>query len=680
MRFPTLNRLTSLPLATRLLFWFLLISVVPLSIVLYMTYTVSEKSLSKELGAHLQAIADGKGRLLEGYASERTMDVSTLAVAPHISAAMEAFSAALENGGTGSPDYQQVVAVQEPPLQRYIEASGYEDILLISSNGIVLFSSQDPSISGSNLTGSVQNEHLFGVFDHAKTLLETEISTFQFDTQLERPVAFIAAPVFKGGVVIGVVVLKMNMDGISRIVSDYRGLGETGETLVGAREGETILFLTPLRFDRAAAFRRHIAMGGPDAIPLQNAVRGIRGYGISQDYQGKRVLAVWRYLPSFRWGMVVRQDTEEAFSSIIRERTIVLIFGAGIILLVMLIALLVASGLSRPIRNLTRVAIRISEGNLSGVIPEASNHDSRSEVDILARGFSTMKSGLLDLVAGLKRATVDVRSSSTQIAAATRQLESTVTEQAASTNEVVATAKEIFATSKELAGTMVDLTSVAAQTASHAESGRQGISEMQSVIGRLVEAEEAISTRLETVRERASNISSIITTIGKVADHTNLLSLNAAIEAEKAGEAGAGFAVVATEIRRLSDQTGSAAQEIEEMIREMQSAVLAGVSSVESYSKQLAGAVKTIQDVSDQLERVIEMIQTLTPQFENVSGAMQAQSTGAEQISESMVYLSDAAQQTAESVRDLNRTIHQLDEAAQTLKTEVSRFRAEDSL
>jgi len=679
MRIRDLSSLRKLPLATRLLFWFLIISLIPLGTAIYLTYSISKESLIEEREAHLSAIADGKCRQLEGYAMERKADVATLAVTPSIETSIEEFSAAMERGGVGSPEYQETFQKQEPVFRRYLEHSGYEDILLVSSKEVVLFSASDPSMIGSNLNGSHQNSQLFGVVDRAKTLLESEISDFQFDGQTEMPAAYISAPVFKDKVVTGVVVLKMNMNGISRIVSDYRGLGKTGETILGTRSGDTVTLLTDLRFDRVAAFRKRIALGSQGSVPMANAVRGKRGYGIATNFKGEEALAVWRYMPSFRWGLIVRQNTEEAFSSILRQRNIVLIFGFLVMIFVILAALLVASTVSKPIRNLTRIAIQISEGDLSWGIPEARNGISRSEVDILARGFSKMKTGLLNLVKGMQSSTINVRSSSTQIAAAARQLETTVTQQAASTNEVVATAKEIFATSKELAVTMTDLTSLGGQTASHAELGRMGLAQMQSVIDRLVGAEEAISGRLETVRERAVNIGSIITTISKIADRTNLLSLNAAIEAEKAGESGSGFAVVATEIRRLSDQTGGATSEIEEMVGEMQSAVLAGVSSMETYSKQLHKAVETIQDVGQQFGRITEMIQALTPRFEIVSDAMQAQSIGAEQISESMVYLSEAAQQTAESVRDLNRITNQLNQAAQTLRNEVTRFKVESS-
>ena len=176
------------------------------------------------------------------------------------------------------------------------------------------------------------------------------------------------------------------------------------------------------------------------------------------------------------------------------------------------------------------------------------------------------------------------------------------------------------------------------------------------------------------MNEKANNISSVVTTITKVADQTNLLSLNAAIEAEKAGEYGAGFAVVAREIRRLADQTAVATLEIETMVKEMQSAVSTGVMEMDKFSKDVSTSVENVGNISEQIAKVIEQVQSLTPRFEMVNQSVEDQSKSAQQISEAMVQLSEASQQTADSLRDTNNALARLDDTAQGLQTEVSVF------
>src|SRR3979409_1551642 len=122
----------------------------------------------------------------------------------------------------------------------------------------------------------------------------------------------------------------------------------------------------------------------------------------------------------------------------------------------------------------------------------------------------------------------------------------------------------------------------------------------------VMDAAGTINAKLTVLSEKAGNISQVVTTITKVADQTNLLSLNAAIEAEKAGEYGRGFAVVATEIRRLADQTAAATYDIEQMVKEMQSAVSAGVMGMDKFSEEVRRGVEVVGQVSEELAQIIE--------------------------------------------------------------------------
>jgi methyl-accepting chemotaxis protein WspA len=159
-----------------------------------------------------------------------------------------------------------------------------------------------------------------------------------------------------------------------------------------------------------------------------------------------------------------------------------------------------------------------------------------------------------------------------------------------------------------------------------------------------------------------------------VADQTNLLSLNAAIEADKAGAYGSGFAVVAREIRHLADQTAVATLDIERIVQEMTTAVSAGVVGMHQFMQEVAQGVKDVRTVGTQLTQIINQVQDLTPRFDTVSAGMQAQSQGAQQISEAMEQLSQAARQTATSLHESTRAIEQLTEAAGGLHDGISRF------
>ncbi|MGK7905291.1 MAG: methyl-accepting chemotaxis protein [Hormoscilla sp.] len=316
-------------------------------------------------------------------------------------------------------------------------------------------------------------------------------------------------------------------------------------------------------------------------------------------------------------------------------------------------------------------AEKISAGDLTQEI-EVDNH--KDELGKLLAAFQTMTASLNSLIRQVQESGIQVTSSTTEIAASGKQLEATMAEQSASTNEVTAAAKEIASTSSELVQTMGEVGDRASRTANAAGQGQQDLAHMETTMNQLVNSTRTISAKLGLISEKAHNISSVVTTITKVADRTNLLSLNAAIEAEKAGEAGAGFAVVAREIRRLADQTSVATLDIESTVKDMQSAVSTGVMEMDKFTKEVSTSVEDIRKISQQLVEIISQVQSLTPRFEAVSQGMENQAQSAQQISETMSQLSEVSQQTADSLHQTNSALDNLHESVAGLQQEISRF------
>ncbi|WP_322881169.1 methyl-accepting chemotaxis protein [Pandoraea sputorum] len=301
----------------------------------------------------------------------------------------------------------------------------------------------------------------------------------------------------------------------------------------------------------------------------------------------------------------------------------------------------------------------------------------RDEFGALESGFNRMTDELTGLVGQAQKSALQVTTSVTEIAATSRQQQATASETAATTTEIGATSREIFATSRDLARTMTEVAGVADHAASLAGTGHVGLTRMEDAMRHVMDAAGSVNGKLGILNEKAGNINQVVTTITKVADQTNLLSLNAAIEAEKAGEYGRGFAVVATEIRRLADQTAVATYDIEQMIKEIQSAVSAGVMGMDKFAEEVRRGMDEMRQVGDQLAQIIAQVQTLPPRFQVVNEGMQAQATGAEQINQALVQLSEAAQQTAESLQQSSQAIEELNHVANGLKSGVSRFKVQ---
>ncbi|HVW08431.1 MAG TPA: methyl-accepting chemotaxis protein [Bryobacteraceae bacterium] len=348
-------------------------------------------------------------------------------------------------------------------------------------------------------------------------------------------------------------------------------------------------------------------------------------------------------------------------------------------LLLSLIAGLLLAGtagyfLVKAVNSPLALLVKAMEPMRSGDFSRKGDLPVAAEFGILAGGLDAMAQSLSALIRRVQTSVLQVNTSATEIAATAQEQLTTANEVAATTSEIGATSKEISTTSKELVQTVKSIADVAATTANLAGSGHAGLTRMKSTMQQIADASTNINSRLSTLSDKTTNIGMVVTTITKVADQTNLLSLNAAIEAEKAGDYGRGFGVVATEIRRLADQTAAATSDIEQMVKEMQSAVAAGVMGMDRFSEEVRQGVQVVQQVSEELSQIIQHVQALAPNFTIVSEGIQSQSIGALQISDSLSQLTEVARQTVESQRQSNSAIESLHEAARVLQDGVARF------
>ena len=362
------------------------------------------------------------------------------------------------------------------------------------------------------------------------------------------------------------------------------------------------------------------------------------------------------------------EEMQETSSANIR-----LAIGALVLALALAIicGLLLHRSILRPIQATLAAMKTLGNGDLSSKL----NLGRRDEFALIEQGFNGMVASLRELVVQAQRSSVQLTTSITEVAATTKQQQAAVTETAATTSEIGATSRQIAATSRELVRTMGDVSGRSEQTATLAGSGHRGVVRMSEVMQELTSASELVNAKLALLNEKAGGINQVVTTIVKVADQTNLLSLNAAIEAEKAGEYGRGFGVVATEVRRLADQTAIATYDIEQMVREIQSAVSARVMGMEEFSEEMRRGNAEMTQVGDQLSQIIHEVQTLAPQMQLVSEGMQTQSGGAEQIEQALSQLTEASGQTVESLHQAGMAIDNMSDVANNLRNGVSRFK-----
>lgn len=374
-----------------------------------------------------------------------------------------------------------------------------------------------------------------------------------------------------------------------------------------------------------------------------------------------------------RWRLVLARPTSTVTGPIrneVLQLASVALVGLGTVLGV-LVAL--ALRYSKGVAAAVRLSSRVAEGDLTAEMK--MDAPKGSEAELLGASLCRMTRQLDRLVSEVKRAAIRLHATATQVAATSAEQERSAQEFSRHSSEIAAAVREITRTGDELAGTSRTARSEADETSQIATSSREALGQMEQSMRELEGAAASVAQRLAAINEKASAITAIVDTITRVADQTNLLSVNAAIEAEKAGESGRGFLVVAREVRRLADQAASATVQIERMVGEMQSAVSSGVMEMDRFADHVRRGVSEVDRIGGQLGQVIEQVAVGTARFSAVDDGVAQQNDGARRIDEAMVRLAAGARQTEASIGEFAAAAAGLREAIASLGNVVNGFK-----
>ncbi len=363
----------------------------------------------------------------------------------------------------------------------------------------------------------------------------------------------------------------------------------------------------------------------------------------------------------------------EIASSIKLWSTVTVLLGVVAVIAFGLIGGYLISSVVRSANALNKKVRQMASG--AGDLTARLEVDGKDEMGQLAEGINAVIAKIHGIVAKARESSLQLLSIASQIAATARNQEQTVNNLSASTTEVAASVRQVSATSKDLSGTMNEVSQTASHAADLATRGRDNTTKMATEMKQLVESTASVSTKLGMIREKADSINAVVTTITKVADQTNLLSINAAIEAEKAGEYGRGFLVVAREIRRLADQTAVATLDIETMVGQMQDAVSAGVMQMDKFADEVRSGVAQVAKINQMTWEIINEVQSLSGRFQLVNEGMRNQTTGAQQINDAMTQIADATHRSAQSIKEFEKTAAHLRSSVEGLNEEIAQFK-----
>ena len=383
--------------------WFLLMALVPLAVGTWLNYRASRELLSAEIRENLNALAIRQGRQVEAYLRGKEQNLLAFA-----------------NSGVPAEALQsEVPADYRDFFLRFVTATNLDEVFLIRPNGeIVLATGMSIPVGENVLTSPLAATGLGRAISTAVMTLGTEQSDLAIFEPDQRPATFIATPVFSDGILRGILAERLNVEEIDRVVGDLSGLGRTGEMVVASLDesGTEAIIMTPTRHDPDAAFNRRIPIGSEAGRAIIEAAVGHRGSGITTDYRGERVLAVWQYLPVLRWGAVVKIDADEAFAPVVKLARLAMGVALFATLFAVIAAWSVAHSFSQPIVQLTRAASAVARGQLNRSVAVSA----RNEIGELADDFNRMTEQLRDTLESMEER---VRQRTAELALARDQAE-----------------------------------------------------------------------------------------------------------------------------------------------------------------------------------------------------------------------------------------------------------------
>nr|WP_314385224.1 methyl-accepting chemotaxis protein [Pseudomonas brenneri] len=361
-----------------------------------------------------------------------------------------------------------------------------------------------------------------------------------------------------------------------------------------------------------------------------------------------------------------RRDAESA-----RARSLQLISTLLALLVGIIAALVITRQITRPLRETLAVVERIASGDLSHNIQVTR----RDELGVLQQGIQRMGTTLRELISGIRDGVTQIASAAEELSAVTEQTSAGVNSQKIETDQVATAMHEMTATVQEVARNAEQASQAASAADGQAREGDKVVAEAIAQIERLADEVARSTDAMAHLQQESNKIGSVMDVIKAVAEQTNLLALNAAIEAARAGEAGRGFAVVADEVRGLAQRTQKSTEEIEGLVAGLQNGTQQ-VANVMNNSRSLTdSSVELTRKAGVSLENITRTVSNIQSMNQQIAAAAEQQSAVAEEISRSIVNVRDVSEQTATASDETAKSSVELARLGSQLQQMVSHFR-----
>jgi methyl-accepting chemotaxis protein len=320
-------------------------------------------------------------------------------------------------------------------------------------------------------------------------------------------------------------------------------------------------------------------------------------------------------------------------------------------------------------KQILQIILRTAKGELSTVVKP------RHEEDVWGNALGQMVANLRQLISQMREATDNISRANSDISAATAEQAASVTEQAASVAETTAAVEEVRQTAQQSVERGQLVSEMASTTLKLAENGLDSVKRTEDGILALKDQVRHIAETILSLSEQTLQIGEIIATVNDIADQSNLLALNAAMEAARAGEAGRGFAVVAGEVRNLAEQSRQATAQVSSILSEIQKAANTAVMVTEKGTQSAESGVELAQSTGDSIRVIREHTQQVATAAQQITGSARQQLAGMDQITRAMENINQGATHTQEGMEQVDQSAQNLNDLAKQLTSIVQQYK-----
>ena len=564
------------------------------------------------------------------------------------------------------------------------------DIFLVDTDGNVVYTVFKEKDYATNIKDGVYaNTGLGQVFKKLQSTTKGSVAFSDFmpyEPSYNLPAAFVGTPIYIEGEVTGYIIFQLPKEEINSITNfkgnfELVGMGKSGRAVL---VGQDLFMRNDNRFiENLKKIDKNVDAAGTTVgvIKLENkasldAVKGEKGSEIVTDSFGKDVFSSYTNIPVYdtSWGLVVMKDYSEAVAGSTKLRNMIIIISLVITVLAVSVAVfLIRKMVLNRITKLTHITKNIAtgDGDLTQRIPIASN----DEIGELTMYFNRFIENVHHIVRDVQNSADSVASGTTQLAATTEELNQTFNEQAANVTSVASAMEELNATTVEISDSSSNALDKARESGEITETGKIKIEESVRKIQDIMEQTKLLGSTITGLSESSAQIADILNVIDDIADQTNLLALNAAIEAARAGEAGRGFAVVADEVRKLAERTQKATGEISGIIANFKNETESAAMNMSRAESSVEAGVKIMTETKSVFDSIVHSVNEIESANSSINSAISEQMTTISSVTAEIQGLSSSVEQSSNAMHEVSSTLTDQEQQADTLKQMVNKFR-----